>query len=91
VPPARLAVLRLLRDADPVRTPEISERTGLPTSTCRRVLEDVAAVGLVEREAGPGGRGGADAWALSPEGAALWLEADPNDCRNVGTPEENRL
>jgi DNA-binding MarR family transcriptional regulator len=91
LPPARLAVLRLLRDADPLRTPELSERTGLPTSTCRRVLEDLAALGLLEREAGPGGRGGADAWALSPEGAALWLEADPIDSRNVGTPEENRL
>jgi DNA-binding MarR family transcriptional regulator len=91
VPPRRLAVLRLLDGAAAMQTPELSERVGLPTSTCRRVLEDLAVLGLVEREAGPGGRGGADRWALHPEAAALWAEADPNRSRNVGTPEENGL
>lgn len=89
IPPARLAALRLLAEEDQVRTPDVAERLGLPTSTTRRVLEDLAALGLIEREPGPGGRGGADSWALAPEAAALWLEADPNRSRNVGTPEEN--
>lgn len=89
IPPARLAALRLLADADVLKTPEVAEHLTLPTATARRVLEDLAALGLVEREAGPGGRGGADAWVLAPEAATLWIEADPNRSRNVGTPEEN--
>lgn len=89
VPPVRLGVLRLLSDLEEQRTPEIAERLGLPTSTARRALEDLVAVGLVQREAGPGGRGGADGWALCAEAAALWLEADPNRSRDVGTREEN--
>jgi DNA-binding MarR family transcriptional regulator len=79
LPPARLEALRLLRatgDQD-LPTPELADGIELPTSTARRVAEDLGALGLVTRKPGTGGRGNPDRWRLSDRARSEWQEADP--------------
>jgi len=63
VPPLRRRALDAVRASGcPVETKVVAEAMGLPTVTARRVLEDLAAYRLVEREnLGPGR---ADTWAV---------------------------
>src|SRR5262249_47871106 len=61
VPPLRRAAYEHLRDnGKSIETPDIAAALGLPTSTVRRALEDLAAYRLVERKAQ--GQGKADLW-----------------------------
>ncbi len=68
MPPRRLKVLGALRDGLSTAK-EIAERVDLPTTTARRVLEDLAALRSAQRE---GKAGGADQWSLRPEALRLW-------------------
>jgi hypothetical protein len=65
VPSARLAAYRCVEDVigqgeDAAETTDVATKLGLPTTTVRRVLEDLAAYGLLTRESG--GQGKADRW-----------------------------
>jgi hypothetical protein len=61
VPPLRRRAYEYLRDcAGKVATPVIANELALPTNTTRRILEDLAAYGLVIRE--KGGDGKPDLW-----------------------------
>jgi hypothetical protein len=65
VPPARLAAYRCVGNVigqgkDAAETTDVATKLGLPTTTVRRVLEDLAAYGLLTRESG--GQGKADRW-----------------------------
>ena len=73
IPPERLAVLRLLTDRDPeTPTQVIADAVSLPTTTTKRIVEDLAALRLVCRTAGTGGVGGGHRWTITEEGARLW-------------------
>jgi hypothetical protein len=50
-------------DSSGMKSSEVAEAISYPTATTRRALEDLAAHGVVEREAG--GEGKADLWALA--------------------------
>jgi hypothetical protein len=50
IPPIRVRCLNTLRLHGRLKTPVVAERTGLPTSTARRALEDLALVGVLSRE-----------------------------------------
>jgi hypothetical protein len=63
MPAQRLQVIRLLADVETGTTKAAAMRLGLPTTTARRVLEDLAAHRLVQREEGDDGR--SDAWRLT--------------------------
>jgi hypothetical protein len=65
VPPLRRAAFEQLRDGGKaaLETKEISEALGLPTSTVRRTLEDLAAYHLIERETQ--GPGKSDFWSIA--------------------------
>lgn len=76
IPQNRLRILLDLRAYGESETSEVAERLGLPTSTTRRLLEDVAALGMVQRV--KQGAGLADLWALSPEFSALWERFFPS-------------
>jgi hypothetical protein len=60
VPPTRLAAYRCVQKYGDVETADVAIELGLPTITIRRVLEDLAAYGLVERQGR--GQGKADHW-----------------------------
>ena len=72
MPPSRLRTLRLLRPVDTLSTPQAADSLGLPTTTATRILEDLTALGIVERVAGSGGAGGAHRWRLSDRAMGLW-------------------
>ena len=64
VPPNRRAAYDYLTartGKEAASTPTIAEALALPTSTVRRVLEELAAYGLIDRR--PQGQGKADLWA----------------------------
>jgi hypothetical protein len=65
VPPLRLQAYNWIYDNDKegefMKTKEVATNLGLPTTTAKRVLEDLAAHGLIRRKAG-GGKGSADLW-----------------------------
>ena len=63
LPALRLDVLNVLRDG-PQATPKIGEAVGYPKATVKRTIEDLAAHGLVERNA-QGAGSAADVWELS--------------------------
>jgi IclR helix-turn-helix domain len=64
VPPLRRAAYQLLRASDgSMETGAIAAALGLPTSTVRRALEDLAAYRLAKRE--PQGAGKADLWTIA--------------------------
>lgn len=72
MPPVRRAVLGALRSSPERSTPGVADDIGLPTTTTTRILEDLAALGILERLAGPGGPGGAHRWSLGVRAADLW-------------------
>ncbi len=66
--PNRLAVLRILRTAkSPIAIAQITTATRLPWSTAKQTLEDLAALGIVERTSGEGGRD--STWQLASKWA----------------------
>jgi Bifunctional DNA primase/polymerase, N-terminal len=50
IPPIRVRCLEALQLHGRLKTPIVAERTGIPTNTARRALEDLALVGILERE-----------------------------------------
>ena len=60
-----------------LRTSQIGEKTGYPTDTVRRYLQDLAAMRLVDRTAG--GEGKADLWRLSAYCLMLLEQAAPEE------------
>ncbi len=91
MPPTRREAVSLLLAAGELTTPEVADGLDLPKTTTERVLEDLTALKLVERQAGAGGPGRAHRWHVSEKAAELWkhTEVGVNDPRNVGTPEES--
>ena len=63
MPAQRREVIRLLAEVETTTTKMAALGLGLPTTTARRVLEDLAAHRLVQREEGEDGR--SDEWRLS--------------------------
>ena len=63
MPAQRREVIRLLAEVETTTTKMAAMSLGLPTTTTRRVLEDLNAHGLVQREEYEDGR--SDAWQLS--------------------------
>jgi hypothetical protein len=75
-PPIRVKAFDLLNDA-PQTTRAIADALRLPTTTTRRILEDLLAQGLAVRErgkdeAGEEKKGGADEWRLDAKWEDLW-------------------
>jgi len=75
-PPIRVKAFDLLNDT-PQTTRAIGDALRLPTTTTRRILEDLLAQGLAVRkrgkdEAGEEKKGGADEWRLDAEWGDLW-------------------
>ena len=71
VPPNRRATYEFLRDQrdvmgwQPQKTSQVAKAIRLPTITARRILEDLTAYDLIERN--PGGKSGtADTWVFRP-------------------------
>lgn len=62
IPALRLRTIRALDAAGTISTGELASRVGYPTSTARRILEDLEAHKTVARS--PGGQGRADLWTL---------------------------
>jgi hypothetical protein len=68
VPPLRRRAHAWLRDiGTPQATATVAAAIGLPTNTTRRVLEDLAAYGLVKRESQ--GSGKSDLWTATDDAA----------------------
>ncbi len=68
IPKLRRAVIRYLElKGGEAKTSVVAEAVEHPTQTTRRSLEDLAAHGVVIREAG--GKGKEDLWSLSPDAA----------------------
>jgi hypothetical protein len=65
MPQVRVAVLEQLAGGFPVSTPDLANGTDLPISTVRLVVEDLTAIGLVERS----GSGQDLRWTLAADGA----------------------
>ncbi len=63
MPAQRRRVIELLAATQTVATKDAALALGLPTTTARRTLEDLAAHHIVERESGGDGKG--DTWRLS--------------------------
>jgi hypothetical protein len=61
VPPQRRAAFECVEKHGAVETKDVAIALGLPTVTVRRVLQDLAAYGLVERRT-KAGQGSADLW-----------------------------
>lgn len=70
----RMAFLALLEADGPLRTVQVSARTRVPHSTVHRVLEDLAALGLVDSDQLDGTRAGAGSmlWSASRWTAQRW-------------------
>jgi Bifunctional DNA primase/polymerase, N-terminal/FaeA-like protein len=60
VPPQRRRAYEIVQKHSPVETADVAIDLGLPTTTARRVLEDLAAYGLIERQSQ--GQGKSDLW-----------------------------
>lgn len=74
IPPARVATLRaLVAGESEATTTKIATDLGMPSTTTRRTLEDLAALRLVIRCSQ--GAGKADMWTISDDGLAKWIEA----------------
>lgn len=64
LPRHKLTTLSALLNADAaLKTSQVGDKTGYPTDTVRRYLQDLAAMRLLDRT--PGGEGKADLWRLS--------------------------
>jgi len=71
LPQVRLQVVEVLWGAtDQITTSQVAEQIGYPTTTARRTLEDMAALGIVAISKAPT-RGQADNWRLTDEGRTL--------------------
>lgn len=76
IPAQRRAMLVPLLDAEEeLETSHVAELARYPTSTARRYLHELAAMGLVDRL--PGGQGRADRWWLSDLAIRLLDQAAP--------------
>jgi hypothetical protein len=64
-----------MRAENALKTTEVAERTGYPTETVRRYLQDLAAMQLLTRQSG--GQGYADTWRLSEYCVELLQQAAP--------------
>jgi Bifunctional DNA primase/polymerase, N-terminal/FaeA-like protein len=67
-PPLRRAAYQTVEQHRTIKTADVAIALGLPTETARRILEDLAAYGLVTRESQ--GQGKADLWHRAPWEAA---------------------
>jgi FaeA-like protein len=77
LPRHKLTTLAVLIDAEKsLKTSEVGSKTGYPTDTVRRYLQDLAAMKLVQRM--PGGEGKADLWERSDYCVDLLEKAAPN-------------
>ena len=79
IPPHRRQVLAALVAGDAATTTTIATASGYPTTAARRTLEDLAAIGMVQRVAGRDAGTNVDSWCLSDE-AHQWY------CQ-IGVPE----
>ena len=79
IPPHRRQVLDALIDTDDAMTTTIATASSYPTSTARRTLEDLTAIGMVRRVAGREAGTNVDRWSLSEE-AHQWY-------RQIGVSE----
>ena len=73
MPAQRRQVIRLLAEVETTTTKSAAMSLGLPTTTTRRVLEDLAAHRLVQREEGDDGR--SDSWRLPAWGRDKYRES----------------
>jgi hypothetical protein len=76
VPKHRTSILEALNGCDDyITTGSVAEASGYPTSSARRYLEDLTALGTVQvRKGGPGY---ADSWTLTDEARSLLEQAAP--------------
>src|SRR5262249_61029215 len=65
VPPIRRRAYEIVKERHDIETADVAIGLGLPTSTARRALEDLAAYQLVDRH--KGGEGKADRWTHAAE------------------------
>ena len=96
MPATRRQALELLVERDKAApTTDVAAALGLPTPTTRRVLEDLAAHGLISRESQ--GQGKADLWRIDAWTFEQWRAATISEAsedpkfdlfRNVGTPSQ---
>ena len=70
MPALRRSVLHELVDRDETTTRQVADRLGLPTTTVRRALEDLAAHGIATRSGGKGSQG--DSYRLSAFARDHW-------------------
>ena len=68
VPPLRRRAYTFVEENDNAETTDVATNLGLPTTTTRRILEDLAAHGLISRH--PQGQGKADRWKRTAWAAA---------------------
>jgi hypothetical protein len=68
VPPLRRRAYDFIETNDNAETTDVATNLGLPTTTTRRILEDLAAHGLISRH--PQGQGKADRWKRTGWAAA---------------------
>ena len=68
VPPLRRRAYDFIEENDNAETTDVATNLGLPTTTTRRILEDLAAHGLISRH--PQGQGKADRWKRTAWAAA---------------------
>jgi hypothetical protein len=71
MPAQRRKVIEHLAEVDETTTTATATLLGLPTTTTRRILEDLAAHDVVDRESG--GDGKADIWRLEPRNRLDYL------------------
>ncbi len=67
IPPHRRQVLTALISSTELLTSSLATKTGYPTSSARRILEDLTAIGVVRRVAGREEGTNVDRWSLSEE------------------------
>jgi hypothetical protein len=67
-PPLRRRAYAFVEENDNAETTDVATNLGLPTTTTRRILEDLAAHGLIARHSQ--GQGKADCWSLTDWEAA---------------------
>jgi hypothetical protein len=83
LPRHKLTTLAVLINAEkPLKTYEVGGKTGYPTDTVRRYLQDLAAMKLIERA--PGGEGKPDLWGRSDYCVDLLEKAAPTSDASGG-------
>jgi len=73
----RRSALELLAQEDEWRTSEFAIHFGLSTPSAKRILEDLAAVGITAREKTDDYDTAPDSWQIAPEIRKLWEAAKP--------------